>query len=97
MKRLLQISLDTLLVSALPIVMWIILGIIVRPEVANVFSLTYPLLFVYVVFINMFAVGPNITARKNKNRNVVFSNMIFGGILVGLVTLFLVLNADSYI
>lgn len=97
MKRLLQISFDTLLTSALPIVMWIVLGIIVRPEVANVFSLTYPLLFVYVVFVNVFAIGPNITARRNKNRYVVFSNMIFGGIVAGLVTLFLVLNVDTYI
>ena len=97
MKRLLQISLDTLLTSVLPIVMWILLGFIITKEISNVFSLTYPLQFFYMIFISLFAVGPNITAKKLKNENVIYSNMLFGCICVGVLTLVLVLNSDIYI
>ena len=78
MKRLLQISLDTLLISILPIIMWIILGFIITKEISNVFSLTYPLQFFYMIFVSLFAIGPNITSKKNNNEDVVYSNMLFG-------------------
>ncbi len=97
MKRLFQISLDILMTSALPVLLWIVLGMILRPEIANVFALTYPLQFVYMIFANVFAVGPNVTARKKKNNNVVFSNMMLGCLLVGVFTWFLTLNVDGYI
>ena len=35
MRRLLRISLDTLLTSTLPIVMWVLLGIIVNKNISN--------------------------------------------------------------
>ena len=38
MKRLLRISLDTLLMSTLPIIMWVLLGIIISKEITNVFT-----------------------------------------------------------
>ena len=97
MKRLMQISLDTLLTSVLPIVMWILLGFIVTKDISNVFSLTYPMQFFYLMFLSLFAVGPNITAKKLKNESVVCSNMLFGSICVGILTLILVLNVDIYI
>lgn len=97
MKRLLQISFDTLLISILPIIMWIILGFITTKGIANIFSLTYPLQFFYMIFISLFAIGPNITAKKKQNQDVVFSNMIFGYFFVGILTLLFVLNIDIYI
>ena len=97
MKRLLQISLDVLLTSALPIVMWIVLGIVVRSEVASVFSLTYPIQFVWLILVNLFAVGPNITARKLKDRNVVMTNLIMGIAVGGVLTILLCVNVDAYI
>ena len=97
MKRLLQISLDTLLTSVLPIVMWILLGFIITKEISSVFALTYPMQFFYMIFVSLFAVGPNITAKKLKNESIVYSNMLFGCICVGILTLILVLNADIYI
>lgn len=97
MKRLLQISLDTLLTSMLPIIMWVLLGFIVTKDIANVFSLTYPLQFFYMIFASLFAVGPNITAKKIKDNRVIYSNMLLGTILVGILTAMLSLNADSYI
>ncbi len=97
MKRLLQISLDTLLVSILPIIMWIILGFTITKEISNVFSLTYPLQFFYMIFVSLFAIGPNITSKKSNNQDVVYSNMIFGLLIVGLLTLLLVINVNTYI
>ena len=97
MKRLIQISLDTLLFSLMPILMWIVLGYTVQKEIANVFSLTYPLQFFFAIFTSLFAIGPNITSLKKNKTNVVYSNMIFGVIFVGIITLLLVLNIDVYI
>ena len=97
MKRLLQISLDTLLASFLPIVTWMLLGFIINQDIANVFSLTYPLLFVYLLFVSLFGIGPNITEKKLKEKNVVSTNLLLGTIIVGLFTLFIVFNIDNYI
>lgn len=97
MKRLLQISLDTLLISILPIIMWIILGFTITKEISNVFSLTYPLQFFYMIFVSLFAIGPNITSKKNNNEDIVYSNMLFGLLIVGLLTLILVINVNTYI
>ena len=97
MKRLLQISLDTLLASILPILMWLVLGFIINKNISNIFSITYPLQFLYMIFITLFAVGPNITYKKEKNNNVVCSNMLFGCFFVGTITVILCLNVDNYI
>lgn len=97
MKRLLQISMDTLLTSILPIITWIILGSIVSKDISNVFTLTYPLQFFYMVFVTLFAVGPNITSKKCRNSNIVYSNMAFGIILVSAITATICLNVDLYI
>ncbi len=85
------------MISILPIIMWIILGFTITKEIANVFSLTYPLQFFYMIFISLFAVGPNITSKKTNNQDVVYSNMLFGLLLVGLLTLILVFNVNVYI
>lgn len=97
MKRLLQISLDTLLTSVLPIIMWILLGFITTKEISNVFSLTYPLQFLYMIFVSLFGIGPNITAKKENDSNIVSSNIIIGTIFVGMITLFFSIYVDIYI
>ena len=97
MKRLIQISLDTLLASTLPIIMWLLLGFVINKEISNVFSLTYPLQFFYMLFITLFAIGPNITSKKENNANVIYSNMLFSSVLVGIITIVLCFNVDSYI
>ena len=97
MKRLLQISLDTLLSSILPIITWMLLGFILTKEISNVFSLTYPLQFVYLLFVSLFGIGPNITEQKLKKDNVVSTNLLLGTVIVGLFTLFIVFNIDYYI
>ena len=54
MKRLLRISLDTLLTSTLPIIMWVLLGIIENKNISNVFTLTYPIQFIITLIISIF-------------------------------------------
>ncbi len=97
MKRLLQISLDTLLSSIMPIITWMFLGFIFTKEISNVFSLTYPLQFVYLLFVSLFGIGPNITEQKLKKKNVVSTNLLLGTIIVGLFTLLIVCHIDNYI
>ncbi len=97
MKRLLQISLDTLLISILPILIWLILGFVISKDISDVFSLTYPLQFIYMLFTHIFAVGPNITEAKLKKDNVVYSNMLFGTLIIGVFTFLLAINANKYI
>lgn len=64
MKRLLRISLDTLLTSTLPIIMWVLLGIIENKNISNVFTLTYPIQFIITLIISIFGSGANINATK---------------------------------
>lgn len=97
MKRLLQISFDTLLSSIIPIVIWNALGFILNKDLVVVFSLTYPIQFLFYIFYYIFSVGPNITAEKKKDKNIVYSN-IYLGIFVGLLTLLiLIINCDNFL
>lgn len=97
MKRLLRISLDTLLMSTLPIVMWILLGIIINKDITNVFTLTYPIQFVTTLLVAIFGTGANVNAIKNDKKKLVDSNIILGSIIGFIVTIFLCLKVDSYI
>ena len=97
MKRLVQISFDTLLLSIIPIVIWNALGLILSKDLVVTFSITYPIQFLFSIFYYIFAVGPNITAEKKKDKNIVYSN-IFLGILVGtLILLILIFKCNSFL
>ena len=92
MARLLRISLDILLMSALPIVMWILLGVIINKDITNVFTITYPIQFIIILLISIFGTGANVNQTKNKKEGIVDSNIILGT-LVGLaiiIILFLI-------
>ena len=95
MKRLVQISFDTLLLSIIPIVIWNALGLILSKDLVVTFSITYPIQFLFSIFYYIFAVGPNITAEKKKDKNIVYSN-IFLGILIGILVL-LILICNSFL
>lgn len=97
MKRLFQISIDTLMVSLMPIFLWIILGFILNKEISYIFTLTYPFQFLYIIFLNLFAIGPNITAQKRANNDIVNSNMLLGVIIVGFFTFLILMYIDKYI
>lgn len=97
MKRLLQISLDTLLASLLPIFSWLLLGLIIDKNLINVFTITYPIQFIYGIFKSVFATGANISKEEDKNKNAVLSAMTIGIILGSIIFGFLIYNVDNYI
>lgn len=64
MKRLLKISFDSLFFSLMPIIQWFLLGLLVDKNLINVFSITYPLQFIYSFIRSIFGVAPNIQVLK---------------------------------
>ena len=92
MKRLLRISFDLSLLSFIPIISWFLLGIIVDKNLINIFTLTYPLQFIYYIIKSIFSTGANISKEKDKNKDAVMS-----GLMLGTIFTIIILNVDNYI
>ena len=84
MKRLLRIAINSAIFSFIPILSWFCLGLLVDKNLVNVFTLTYPLQFIWTLLKSIFATGPNISKEKDKDENAVLSGMT-AGIIVGLI------------
>lgn len=97
MKRLLRISFDLSLLSFIPIILWFLIGIIVDKNLINIFTLTYPLQFIYYIFRSVFSTGANISKEKDKNEYAVMSGLIIGSIVSLITFLLILLNIDGYI
>ena len=97
MKRLLKISFDLSLLSFIPIVSWFLLGIIVDKNLINIFTLTYPLQFIYYILSSVFSTGANISKEKDNNKNAVMSGMFIGTIVSIIIFLVVLINIDNYI
>lgn len=97
MKQLFQIGLDLALASLNPIISWFMLSLILESRLINVFSITYPLQFVWLMLRDIFGVGANLVSIKVRNSKIVdagiFTGLIFSGIIFGLVAL----NIDKFI
>lgn len=97
MKRLLRISFDLSLLSFIPIILWFLLGIIVDKNLINIFTLTYPLQFIYYIIRSVFSTGANISKEKDKNKDAVMSGLVIGSIISLITFLLILLNIDGYI
>ena len=97
MKRLLKISFDLSLLSFIPIISWFLLGIIVDKNLINIFTLTYPLQFIYYILKSIFSTGANINKEKGNNKNAVMSGMFIGTIVAIIIFLIILINIDNYI
>ncbi len=97
MKRLLRISFDLSLLSFIPIILWFLLGIIVDKNLINIFTLTYPLQFIYYIFKSIFSTGANISKEKDKNKDAVMSGLVVGSIISLITFLVIIKNIDGYI
>ncbi len=97
MKRLLRISFNQAIFSFIPILSWMMLGLILDKNLANVFTLTYPIQFVWATFKSIFAIGANISKEKDKNENAVLSGMTLGIIIGFIVFISIAINIKSYI
>ncbi len=97
MKRLLRISLDILVTSIVPIASYFLLGILIEPNLINIFSLTYPIQFIMSIYKSLFGVGSNVYAYKENNKNAINSGIVLG-IIIGLLTFgAIAINIDKYI
>ena len=97
MKQLFQIGFDLALASLSPIISWFTLSLILDSRLINVFSITYPLQFVWLMLRDIFGVGANLVSIRVRNPKIVdagiFTGLIFSGIIFGLVAL----NIDKFI
>lgn len=97
MKRLLRISFDLSLLSFTTIISWFLLGIIVDKNLINIFTLTYPLQFIYYIIKSIFSTGANISKEKDKNKDAVMSGLVLGTIVSIIIFTIILLNVDNYI
>lgn len=66
MKRLLRIGASIFSLSIFSILTWIVLGITISPEISNVFSITYPIQFISLLFLSLFGKATEISAKKKQ-------------------------------
>ena len=97
MKRLLRIGFDLSLLSFIPILSWFLLGITVDENLINIFTLTYPIQFIYYIIQSIFSTGANISKQKDKNNNAVISGILIGSIVSAIIFAIILFNIESYI
>lgn len=97
MKRLLKISFDLALLSFIPVLSWFCLGLIIDRNLINIFTLTYPLQFIYYILKSVFSTGANISKEKDKNEYAVMSGFVVGTFMAALLYGILLFQIDSYI
>ena len=97
MKRLLRIGFNNFIFSFTPILVWFLIGIILDPKLINVFSVTYPMQFIYQILLAMFGTASNINENKDNKKGAAFSGFLAGTVLGGGIFLLVILNLDSYI
>ena len=81
MNRLLRIWLDTFLLSFIPIISRFFLWIIWSSDLIVIFSLTYPIQFIWSILLSIFSTGPNIDKEKNWNKNSVMSWILLWSVI----------------
>lgn len=97
MKRLLKISFDLALLSFIPILSWFCLSLIIDKNLINIFTLTYPIQFIWYILKSIFSTGANISKEKDKNNNAVMSGIVIGSMVAFIIFGFIVINIDKYI
>ena len=97
MKRLLKINFDLALLSFMPIISWFCLSLIIDKELINIFTLTYPIQFIWYILKSIFSTGANISKEKDKNENAVMSGIVLGIIIAFIIYGLIVLNIEKYI
>lgn len=97
MKRLLKISFDLALLSFIPVLSWFCLSLIIDKNLINIFTLTYPLQFIWYILKSIFSTGANISKEKDKNNNAVMSGIVLGSIIAFIIFGLIVINIEKYI
>ncbi|MBO5394721.1 MAG: hypothetical protein J6A28_02315 [Clostridia bacterium] len=96
--RLFRIGGGLFIYSIVPILSWIVLSFIKGdPRIENVFSITYPMQFVYVIVVSMFATAANIRANKEQDYNQIYSSAFWGIVFSVCIFLIPTIFVDEYI
>lgn len=96
MRRLYKIGFNYGLASLIPIISWFILGILVDKDLANIFSLTYPLQFIWGILANIFGTGALVHQSRDNNDVAIKSGIILSIVVGAIVFGFVILNIESY-
>lgn len=97
MKRLLQIGLSTFIQSIVPVITWFLLGIIVNPDLINVFTIAYPVQFIACFIFSIFSTGANVAEYKDNKSGKVLSGMTMQVGVFALIVVLLVFFVDDYL
>lgn len=97
MKRLLKISINIAIGSIVPIAIWFCLGLIINPKLINIFTITYPIQFLYLLIISIFGTGANIVKEKEERNNIVNSSFKLGAIVSIIIFCTLAINVNTYL
>lgn len=96
MKRLLRISLDTLISSLMQILIWFVLSLVIDKNLINIFTLTFPFQYVSSILVSIFGTGANISKEKG-NKNDTMSGTLFGTLFAIVLTIIFLFNIDHYL
>ncbi len=97
MKRLFRISFNILISSIIPIISWFFLSIIFTHDLANVFSLTYPIQCLSGMIISIFGTGANIVKYKDNDSYSNNNGIFYGTIFSFFIFLIIIINTKTYI
>ena len=97
MKRLLRIGFDIFINSFTPIITWFLIGIIINKDLANVFTLTYPIQCLMGIIVSIFGVGANVCAFKEQDETIVDNGILYGILASFIFFGLIVVNCENYI
>ncbi len=98
MKRLFRIGSGLFIYSIIPILSWIVLSYVLGDNrIANVFSITYAIQFIWSILKYLFGSGANIRKEKENNTNSVWNGIFWGTIFSALIFALPLIFVDKYI
>lgn len=98
MKRLFRIGSGLFIYSIVPIASWLVLAVVLGDSrISNVFSITYPIQFVWAILKQFFGTGANIRKEKEKNQNSVWNSIFWGTIISFMIFSIPFIFANQYI
>lgn len=98
MKRLFRIGSGMFIYSIIPIISWIVLSYVIGDSrIANVFSITYAIQYIYAILKSFFASGANVRKEKENAPNSVWNSIFWGTIISALIFAIPLIFVDNYI
>ena len=98
MKRVFRIGGGLFIYSIIPILSWITLSFVLKDSrIINVFSIIYPIQFLWSILRLMFASGANIRKEREKDPNAVWNGIFWGTIFAAIIFAIPLVFVDKFI